>query len=141
MSLSGHTRIRTLLVTGASAPRCRFEEAEDVQVERAEGLEDAVARVSEGRAALDLVLVDLTSLDMPPALAIAPIHAVAGPLPIVAMLALEGEAAGIEAIRAGAVDFVFASSADTTGEIVARMRYAVERGRVIARGRELERRL
>jgi DNA-binding NarL/FixJ family response regulator len=107
------------------------------RVHRVSRLSDAFAALAEHQC--DVVLLDLGLPDSIGLHAVRTIRAVAPAIPIVVLTGLDDETAAVEALRAGAQDYLAKDTA--TGDLVLRaVRYAMERKRTedeVARARWL----
>jgi signal transduction histidine kinase len=98
--------------------------AQSFHITHVELIADAVARLASD--SFDAVLLDLSLPDSPALNTLSRVMAAAPHLPVVVMTGLDDEAKAIEAVRAGAQDFLIKGHGD--GRLLVRsIRYAMER--------------
>jgi DNA-binding response OmpR family regulator len=103
-----------------------------------ERLDAAVARLLQQK--FDVVLLDLSLPDSQGLHTVREIERAAPQTPVVVLTGLDDEAVALEAVRAGAQDYLVKS--DVAGHLLARViRYAIERNRIGQRLRQSESRL
>lgn len=107
------------------SPALRFE------IKYAESLAECLAALAglEGRAEFDLVLLDLSLPDSVGMDTLRQVLRVAGRVPVVLLTGLDDEALGIEALYAGAQDYLVKGRIET-GLVLRAIRYAIERKRI-----------
>jgi len=99
------------------------------EVECADHLASGLSRL--GRGGIDIALLDLSLPDSPGLPAFQAMHAQAPATPIIVLSDLDNEAAALEAVHAGALDYLIKDDMDT--HVVSRvMRYGLERQRMLA---------
>jgi signal transduction histidine kinase len=107
----------------ASAPQVTW-------VERVGAAREALARAEQAGAPFDVVLLDLTLPDARGLATVAAVHAAAPALPIVVLTGLDDEALAVQALAAGAQDYLVKGA--VTGAGVRRsVRHAMERQRLL----------
>jgi len=105
------------------------------QVTVARNMESALARLCEQQ--FDLMLLDLTLPDVQGLQTYRTIHYVAPNLPVIVLSGLDDESVALEALRAGAQDYLL--KCEFEGRLLGRaIRYAIQRKSVIAQLRESE---
>ncbi len=87
---------------------------------------------------VDVVLLDLSLPDSQGLATFVTVHAAAPTVPVVVLSGLDDEGIAVRAVQEGAQDYLVKGKVDG-GTILRSMRYAIERGRVEAARRDLER--
>lgn len=102
-----------------------------VRIEPCKRLSEALARLSEASSIFDLILLDLILPDSYGLETFTKIHQLAPKLPIVILSGLADEEIALQAVRAGAQDYLV--KGDISGNLLWRvMRYAIERMKIEA---------